>query len=170
MRFCHFEHVDRSQRGLDTRSMHRDIRCNHGYSRMDFREYSDLRQALVAGMDRSYLCHCRWLAPLFPYLRRVQAHNTVVLVVTIAAGIQDRPALAPQTGPWVPDYKVVASPSFRDAISSISSLIFAYAGTPTYFPIAAEMRDQREFLKALIVAQTGTTLLYVVIGIVVYYY
>ncbi|KAI7555050.1 hypothetical protein KC331_g110 [Hortaea werneckii] len=93
-----------------------------------------------------------------------------VLVVTIAAGIQDRPALAPQTGPWVPDYKIVASPSFRDAISSVSSLIFAYAGTPTYFPIAAEMRDQKEFLRALVVAQTGTTLLYVVIGIVVYYY
>ncbi|KAI7211583.1 hypothetical protein KC333_g7613 [Hortaea werneckii] len=93
-----------------------------------------------------------------------------VLVVTIAAGVQDRPALAPQTGPWVPDYKVVSSPSFRDAISSISSLIFAYAGTPTYFPIAAEMRNQKEFLKALVVAQTGTTLLYVVIGIVVYYY
>ncbi|KAI7333070.1 hypothetical protein KC315_g4363 [Hortaea werneckii] len=93
-----------------------------------------------------------------------------VLVVTIAAGVHDRPALAPQTGPWVPDYNVVSSPSFRDAISSISSLIFAYAGTPTYFPIAAEMRDQKEFLKALVVAQTGTTLLYVVIGIVVYYY
>ncbi|KAG9611999.1 amino acid transporter, partial [Aureobasidium melanogenum] len=93
-----------------------------------------------------------------------------ILVVTIAVGIQDRPAAAPQQGPWSSDWKLVGDPSFTDAISSIGSIVFAYAGTPAFFSIVAEMRDPRQYTKALIVCQSTITVVYIVIGIVVYYF
>ncbi|RAH81526.1 putative amino acid transporter [Aspergillus japonicus CBS 114.51] len=93
-----------------------------------------------------------------------------VLLVTISVGIQDRPSLAPQVGPWTSDYRVTNSPSFTDGVSAVSSLIFACSATPAYFQLAAEMRDPRFFTRALVVSQTCSTVLYLVVGIVVYYY
>ncbi|KAL1884607.1 hypothetical protein Plec18167_002197 [Paecilomyces lecythidis] len=73
-----------------------------------------------------------------------------VFTVTIAVGIEDRPAGAPKGIEWKSDYKIFNRPSFTDAMSAIASLIFAYAGTPAFFNIAAEMRDPRNYTKALI--------------------
>ena len=47
---------------------------------------------------------------------------TAIFTVTIAVGIQDRPADAPKGGEWKSDWRVVGNPSFTEAISSISSL------------------------------------------------
>ncbi|GIC92238.1 putative amino acid transporter (Mtr) [Aspergillus udagawae] len=91
-------------------------------------------------------------------------------IVTIAVGIQDRPAAAPQDGVWTSDYKIVNNPSFTEAISAVSTLVFAYAGTPAFFPIVSEMRDPRYYARALLVCQTGVTAIYIAIGCVVYYY
>ena len=95
--------------------------------------------------------------------------TSLVLIVTIAVGVQDRPHDAP-AGPWTSDYKIVNNPSFTDGISAIATFVFAYAGTPFYFPIVAEMRDHRDYKKALFLCQGVVTLTYLVIGIVVYYY
>ncbi|KAI9154891.1 hypothetical protein HJFPF1_07451 [Paramyrothecium foliicola] len=95
---------------------------------------------------------------------------TQVLTVTIAVGIQDRPAAAPQTGSWESDYKLFKNPSFTEAISAVSSLIFAYAGTPAFFAIVAEMRDPRLYTRSLMICQSGVTATYLAIGIVVYYF
>ncbi|RSM18987.1 hypothetical protein CDV31_002118 [Fusarium ambrosium] len=91
-------------------------------------------------------------------------------LVTIAAAVQDRPSEAPQEGVWVSDYKLINNPSFADAISAICTFVFAYAGTPLFFPIAAEMRDPRQYTKALILCQSTVTATYIIIGIIVYYY
>lgn len=48
--------------------------------------------------------------------------------------------------------------------------MFAYAGTPLFFPIAAEMRDPRQYTKALVLCQSTVTATYIIIGIIVYYY
>lgn len=53
-----------------------------------------------------------------------------VIMVTIAVGLQDKPPTAPQDGVWVSDYKIVENPSFTKAISAVSSIVYAYAGTP----------------------------------------
>lgn len=55
--------------------------------------------------------------------------KTVVLVVTIAVGVQDRPSSAPQDGVWISDYQIVGSAPFSQSITAISSLVFAYSGT-----------------------------------------
>ncbi|EEU38442.1 uncharacterized protein NECHADRAFT_55362 [Fusarium vanettenii 77-13-4] len=94
---------------------------------------------------------------------------TSILVVTIAVAVQDRPDGAPK-GPWKSDWKVIGSPSFTEAITAISTFIFAYIGTPFYFAIVAEMRNPRHYTKALIVCQSTATITYLIIGIIVYYF
>ncbi|KAF2716484.1 amino acid transporter [Polychaeton citri CBS 116435] len=93
-----------------------------------------------------------------------------IFTVTIAVGIEDRPSAAPKGGVWVSDYKIVGDPSFTEAISAVSALVFAYAGTPAFFSIVSEMRDPRHYTRSLLICQGGVTIVYVVIGIVVYYY
>lgn len=90
-------------------------------------------------------------------------------MVTIAVGVQDRPETAPK-GPWVSDYKLVNHPGFTDGISAISTFIFAYAGTPFFFPVISEMRDPRHYTKAMLLCQAVVTITYVTVGIVVYYF
>lgn len=92
------------------------------------------------------------------------------MIVTIAVGLQDRPSAAPQTGVWVPDYKLFGHPSFTQAISSISTLIFAYSGTPGFFSIAAEMRDVSLYGRSVLICQSAVTAIYIVVGCVIYYY
>jgi amino acid permease len=77
---------------------------------------------------------------------------------------------APQVGPWSSDYELFKSPSFTEAISAISSLVFAYAGTPAFFSIVAEMRDPHHYTRSLLICQGGVTATYITIGVVVYYY
>lgn len=52
------------------------------------------------------------------------------MIATIAVGIQDRPPAAPNVQNWVSDYKLVGNPSFTKAITAVSSIVFAYCGTP----------------------------------------
>ncbi|WKT53715.1 Amino acid transporter, transmembrane domain [Fusarium oxysporum f. sp. vasinfectum] len=99
-------------------------------------------------------------------LSRISFLAWVGLVAILAA---NRPHDAP-AGPWASDYKLVNNPSFTDAISAIATFVFAYAGTPFYFPIIAEMRDHRDYSKSMLLCQGVVTLTYLVIGIIVYYY
>jgi amino acid permease len=94
----------------------------------------------------------------------------LVLIVTVGVGIQDRPSAAPKDAVWVSDYKIVGTSSFTDAISAISTIIFAYAGTPAFFSIASEMRDPTHYNRALMLCQSVVTCFYLAIGIVIYYY
>ncbi|KAL2414861.1 Transmembrane transporter [Exophiala dermatitidis] len=100
----------------------------------------------------------------------VVAIITAILCVTIAVGVQSRPYAAPKEGVWVSDYKLVNSPSFTDAMSACSALVFAYAGTPGFFSVVAEMREPRHYTRSLLVCQGLVTAIYVSIGCVVYYY
>lgn len=91
--------------------------------------------------------------------------------MTIAVGVQERPAAAPQSdGPWKSDYKLFGNPSFTEAITAVSSLIFAYCGTPAFFAIVSEMRDPAYYTRSLLFCQGSVTGIYIVIGTVIYYY
>lgn len=90
--------------------------------------------------------------------------------MTIAVGVQGRPVSAPQEGPWVSDYKLVGNPSFTEAISAVSSLIFAYAGTPGFFAIVSEMREPRYYTRSLLICQGTVTSIYIAVGCAVYYF
>lgn len=94
-----------------------------------------------------------------------------IMTMTVAVGVQDRPSDAPQPPlPWDAGMRIAASPTFAKAANALGSVLFAAAATPTFFGIVAEMRDPREYTKALLIGQVGVTLFYVVIAGVVYGY
>ncbi|KAJ0106959.1 hypothetical protein J7T55_011054 [Diaporthe amygdali] len=95
---------------------------------------------------------------------------TSIFILTVAVGVQERPAAAPKEGVWVSDFKLTNTPDFAGAISAVSSLVFAFAGTPAFFNIQAEMRDSRLYTRSLLVCQSVVAVIYVAIGTVVYYY
>ncbi|KAJ5097364.1 hypothetical protein N7456_008085 [Penicillium angulare] len=98
---------------------------------------------------------------------------TSVIIVTVAVGIQDRPAAAPAPevgSDWVSDWKVVGNPSFTQGMTAVCNLIFAFSGTPGFFAIVSEMRNPRKYTSALLFCQAGVTIVYAIIGGVVYDY
>ncbi|KIW91460.1 uncharacterized protein Z519_08356 [Cladophialophora bantiana CBS 173.52] len=95
---------------------------------------------------------------------------TAIFTVTIAVGVQDRSADAPASGFFVSHYKVTNNPSFTDAISACSSLVFAYSGMLTLFSTVSDMRYPRLYTRSLIICQSVVTATYITIGVVVYYY
>ncbi|KAH6988408.1 transmembrane amino acid transporter protein-domain-containing protein, partial [Ilyonectria destructans] len=72
-----------------------------------------------------------------------------VIIITIAVGVQDRPASAPKDAVWVSDYKLFNTPSFTEAISAIY---------PNYYT------------RSLVLCQTVISACYIAIGCVVYYF
>lgn len=53
-----------------------------------------------------------------------------MFLVTIAVGVSDRPAAAPATGPFDKDLRMFNNPGFAAALSAVSQINFAFAGTP----------------------------------------
>ncbi|CAG8887454.1 unnamed protein product [Penicillium salamii] len=116
---------------------------------------------ITAGKDHFFLDSCSCKA----------------LLISLCSSYRDRrrgytrsTGLCPQEGVWVSDYKIVANPSFAEAISAVSSLIFAYAGTPAFFAIVSEMREPQYFTRSLVICQSTVTAIYVSIGCVIYYF
>lgn len=93
-----------------------------------------------------------------------------IFTVTIAVGVQDRPSAAPQTGPFVPDFKLVGNPSFAQAMQGVATIIFAFSGSPAFFPIAAEMKNPNHFTRSMIICQSTVFATYTIIGVIVYYF
>lgn len=93
---------------------------------------------------------------------------TAIFSVTIAVGVENKTPAAIEGNSTT--FRLTNDPPFADAMAAVSSHIFAYAGTPAYFSIIAEMRDPTLYTSALIWSQSIMTAVYVVIGVVIYYY
>lgn len=65
---------------------------------------------------------------------------------------------------------VTGEPTFVEAINAVSIVVFAYAGTPNYFNIVGEMRNPKDYTKSVICGQSFVTMVYLVIGCVVYHF
>jgi hypothetical protein len=59
---------------------------------------------------------------------------------------------------------------FADAFLSVTNIIFAYAGHVAFFSFISELKDPKDFPKALYLLQATDTSLYLVVAIVVYRY
>ncbi|RSL50128.1 hypothetical protein CEP54_012075 [Fusarium duplospermum] len=93
-----------------------------------------------------------------------------VFTLSLSVGVQDRPDAAPQDGVWVSDYKLVNRPTFLEAMNAISTFLMAYSAIPAFSSIAAEIRNPRLYTRSLILCHTVVSIVYVVIGCIVYYY
>nr|AOR51671.1 neutral amino acid transporter [Phaffia rhodozyma] len=92
-----------------------------------------------------------------------------IFLVTIACAVADRPANAPATGPFDKGLKAFGNPSFVDGIICVVNIVFSYGGSPGFLPVITEMRDPRQYTKAMFLAQTICVSLYFVITIVLWW-
>jgi len=87
---------------------------------------------------------------------------SAVITLAVSVGLQDRPAAAPQTGPWDRDFQLFASPTFLEAMAGVSTIVFSYAGAPNYFGIISELRRPKDYKKSFLAAQIVTAACYLV--------
>jgi len=87
---------------------------------------------------------------------------TSVIVLMVAVGVQDRPAEAPQEGPWEKGLVYWGQPNFAQASAAVSGVVLSYAGTSVHFPLLAEMREPRHYNRAMFSCQIAVICFYVV--------
>lgn len=56
------------------------------------------------------------------------------------------------------------------AFTAVTNIVFAYCAHVAFFGLLAEMREPRDFPKALYMLQTFEIIFYVVAAVVIYYY
>lgn len=87
---------------------------------------------------------------------------TSVIVLMVAVGVQDRPAEAPQEGPWEKGLVYWGQPNFAQASAAVSGVVLSYAGTSVHFPLLAEMREPRHYNRAMFTCQIAVICFYMV--------
>lgn len=70
----------------------------------------------------------------------------------------------------VSDFKIVGDSSFAESISAVGTIVFAFSCLPAFFACHSEMRNPRHYTRSVCFAQGTLTVVYLIIGIVVYYY
>ncbi|KAK6087032.1 neutral amino acid transporter [Seiridium cupressi] len=95
---------------------------------------------------------------------------TAVFIVVVGVSQVERPAAAPQEGPFNLDVMAVGSPGFVAGLVATINLFAGYGSTPTFMPVIAEMRNPKSFKKALFTSQLFLSICYISFGVVVYKY
>lgn len=92
-----------------------------------------------------------------------------VLMVVIAVTTLERPAAAPQTGDFdLGFYAVPASVTFAAGMTATCTIFISSAGTSAFLPVISEMREPRDYRKAVYVAMGFVTTSYLCFALVVY--
>ncbi|RDW77408.1 hypothetical protein BP6252_05461 [Coleophoma cylindrospora] len=93
---------------------------------------------------------------------------TAVMIVVIAVTTLDRPAAAPQFGDFDLGYYVIAHPTFIAGMSASATIFISSSGSSAFIPVIAEMRNPRDYRKALYVCNAIVNSAYLSFGLVVY--
>lgn len=104
-----------------------------------------------------------------------QYQNALPILTTLSAFISIGAAVIitmAGVGANPPDPHVSATiqTSLASAFLSTTNIIFAYAGHVAFFTFISELKDPREFPKALYTLQIADTSMYIIVAIVVYRY
>ena len=92
---------------------------------------------------------------------------TAVLIVVIAVTTHDRPAAAPE-GDFELGYYAIAYPTFSMAMVATCAIFVSSAGTSAFLPVISEMREPRDYRKALYTCMSIVTAAYLAFALVVY--
>lgn len=93
---------------------------------------------------------------------------TSVMILTIAVLVQDRPAIAPSTGPIDKGIYAISHVPFYEGVSSVATLVFSLLGNTTFYTLSAEMKNPRDFPKAVLAGQGFVIINYIFVGCAVY--
>lgn len=91
-----------------------------------------------------------------------------VLIVVIAVTQRDRPAAAPQTGPFELGYRVIAYPNFATGMVASSTIFYSSCATSAFLPVVSEMRNPKDYRKSLYTCMDIVTGSYLCFSLVVY--
>ncbi|KAL4754966.1 hypothetical protein BDW72DRAFT_85409 [Aspergillus terricola var. indicus] len=91
-----------------------------------------------------------------------------VLIVVIGVTQQDRPAAAPQEGPYDLGYVSINNPGFAAGMVASCTIFVSSAGTSAFLPVISEMRNPRKYKKPLYLCMTLVTASYLAFSLVVY--
>lgn len=94
-----------------------------------------------------------------------------MLTLTVAVGVQGGPSYTdPTEANEDAQWQLWGDCTFAEGMAAVSSIVFAFCGPPAYLPIVSEMADPRQYPKSLAITRSAVTTIYLVIGVVVYYY
>jgi hypothetical protein len=115
-------------------------------------------------------CFYRCVSLYVPHRQLYHSNKTHKLTYTHSVGVTtlDRPAAAPQTGPYEFGYHVIGHPTFAAGITAASTIFCSGAGTSAFLPVMSEMRSPREFSKAVNWCMGIVTAAYLSFSLVVY--
>jgi hypothetical protein len=117
---------------------------------------------IIAASTRK-LTHVGWLT----YAGFISIY-VAVLIVVVGVTTRDRPAAAPQTGPYELGYVAVNNPPFYAGMVASSTLFVSSAGTSAFLPVISEMRNPKDYKKSLYVCMGLVTASYLAFSLVVY--
>ena len=109
------------------------------------------------------LQHVGWLT----YVGFISIY-AAVLIVVIGVTTRERPAAAPQTGPYELGFVVVNNPGFAGGMVASSTIFVSSAGTSAFLPVMSEMRNPKDYKKALYLCMSVVTASYLAFSLVVY--
>ncbi|KAF2169842.1 hypothetical protein M409DRAFT_64837 [Zasmidium cellare ATCC 36951] len=92
-----------------------------------------------------------------------------VFIVVVAVTTRDRPAAAPATGDFELGYYVVPSGvTFAAGVVASTTIFVSSAGTSAFLPVISEMKNPKDYRKALFVCMSLVTAAYLAFSLVVY--
>lgn len=92
------------------------------------------------------------------------------MIISIGVTLRDRPAAAPQTGPYDLGYHNFASPTFVAGMTASCTIFVSTAGTSAFLPVIAEMKNPKDYNKAVYVAMGLVNASYIAFSLVVYHW
>jgi hypothetical protein len=81
---------------------------------------------------------------------------------------RDRPATAPQTGPYELGYHAIAYPTFAAGMTASATIFVSSSGTSAFLPVISEMRQPKDYRKALFTCMAIVQSAYLAFALVVY--
>lgn len=91
-----------------------------------------------------------------------------LIAATAACGLQDRPDLAPQEGPWDREVRLFHNPGFLPGVQAGTNIILAFTGGPAFYNVLSEMKNPRDFNKSVYLCQGWVTATYLLIACIMY--
>lgn len=126
--------------------------------------WSFLATAVITGTASiRKLEHVGWLS----YVGFLSIYIAVFIVV-VGVTTLDRPAAAPQEGPYDLGFIAINNPGFAAGMVASCTIFVSSAGTSAFLPVIAEMRDPKAYKKPLYLCMALVTASYLTFGLVVY--
>ncbi|PKS08752.1 hypothetical protein jhhlp_004805 [Lomentospora prolificans] len=91
-----------------------------------------------------------------------------IFIVVVAVTTLDRPAAAPQTGDFDLGYKIIGNPDFVAGITASATIFVSSTGGSVFLPVISEMRNPKEYRKAVYICMLIVTASYLSMSMVVY--